>query len=98
MLDRMYRDHLESSYETGEQMPGVLGYGHKHRATNVIEINVGNKEICYGFVAPCQKLGDVYLSKTSYKRRPTIGFMIIEQNDLELTGTIYRTYEPWKKS
>lgn len=96
-LNKVFQDLLEARWMNTEPMPGVVGFGHKHIAWPVSPISHGEKETFYGFVAGCMKLGDEFLSRTPYNKRPSIGYMIIEQEDLELTGKFIKTYEPWKK-
>ncbi len=90
-----YWDKLHKmSWDRG-RTPDVIGYGHTHKAQNPVQL-VNGKQPVYGFVAPCQKMPDMFCSQGPVGAFWEIGFMYIEQEGVELYGRYINTYRYWE--
>ncbi|HPI82043.1 MAG TPA: hypothetical protein PK122_02320 [Candidatus Paceibacterota bacterium] len=92
-LTRLFTDLQKSSFKNNIPLPTVIGAGHFHSAQAPVMIYPSDLNPCFGFVAPCQKLGDRHTGSGTYLRFPDIGYMVIEQDDVDISGKFVRTYK-----
>ncbi len=93
-LEKYWKTIHNMSWDRG-RTPDVIGYGHVHKAQNPTQIMNGKNPV-YGFVAPCQKMPDVFCSKGPHGAFWEIGYLNIEQNGIELIGKYVNTYRYWE--
>lgn len=93
-LERYWKNIHNMSWDRG-RTPDVIGYAHLHKAQNPTQIKNGKNPV-YGFVAPCQKMPDVFCSKGPLGAFWEIGYLNIEQNGRELNGKYVNTYRYWE--
>jgi hypothetical protein len=95
VLNNVYNKLREQTERDGMPMPTVIGCGHLH--TLVVEpqiIKQGAYEDRYGFIMPCMKLGDSFLSRGPIPIFSRVGYMSLEQEYKELRGRHWKVYRP----
>lgn len=95
-INRSYENELRYASKYNLEVPNVYGFGHLHRSMQPTVLEDG-ENIFYGFVAPCQKIGDTHLERGQYRTIPDIGYMVLEQDGIDLWGRTVRTYKPYGK-
>jgi hypothetical protein len=92
-LEKFWNKLHSELYGRG-RTPDVIGYGHIHKAQNPYQIKNGPNPV-YGFVSPGLKLPDSFCSKNPSGTHWEIGFMLIEQKGVKMTGEYINTYSYW---
>jgi hypothetical protein len=95
VMSRVWTDLQKSTFKNGLPVPTVIGAGHTHNAQSPVIIQPSDNDPVYGFVSPCQKIGDSFTGGGSFLRYPDIGYLSMEQNGTDLSGRFVRTYKQY---